>query len=45
MEGLWNRREAVSVLGHAKVWLQLDPNGICVVNFKGSHDGQHFSAR
>lgn len=40
IKGLWNRNEAAGVLGRATAWAQLDPKGICEVNFRGSHGGQ-----
>lgn len=33
IKGLWNRNEAAGVLGCATAWAQLDPKGICEVNF------------
>lgn len=39
IKGLWNRNEAAGVLGRATAWAQLDPKGICEVNFRGSHGG------
>lgn len=34
IKGLWNRNKAAGVRGCATPWAQLDPKGICEVNFQ-----------